>query len=159
MKNKKVTYLLVPVVIAIWLYVFYTLFWNKDKTNIGTVPFTNSARQSKLMQIPLDTFSISAAYRDPFLDRNYVSERTTNIPTHVVKAVPVTIQATTAWPKIAYFGIIKNQTGNKQLALLQINGKQRRVQLNESIDEIQLITTTKDSVQVKFGKELKYVKR
>lgn len=149
---------MVPVVFAIWVYVFYTLFGNKEKPD-DAHHFVNSIPSIKVKEIPVDTFSIVSNYRDPFLDRNYISERTTNKSTPVVKPTPVTIQAVTAWPKIAYFGIIKNQTGNKQLALLQINGKQHRLQLNESVNEITLLKVTKDSVEVKFGKELKYIKR
>ncbi|MBI2269772.1 MAG: hypothetical protein HYU69_05370 [Bacteroidetes bacterium] len=151
------TYLMVPVVIAIWAYVFYSIFGNKDKPDKDLLHPANAARLNNTTGQPVDTFSIKADYRDPFLDKLMGGEQPKSAS--AIKTPPVKVQPLTTWPQVAYFGIIKNQTGNKQLALLQINGKQSRMQLNQMAGDITLMKITKDSVQVKFGKEMKYVRR
>lgn len=148
---------MVPVVIAIWAYVFYNIFGNKDKPDNDSLHSANTTRLNNTTQQPVDTFSIKADYRDPFLDKLMTGDQPKSVS--VVKTSPIKVQPLTAWPQVAYFGIIKNQTGNKQLALLQINGKQSRMQLNQMTGEITLMKITRDSVQIKFGKEMKYVRR
>lgn len=148
---------MVPVVIAIWAFVFYNIFGKKDKPDNDSLHSANTTRLNNTTQQPVDTFSIKADYRDPFLDKLMAGDQPKSVS--VIKAPSVKVQTVTAWPQLAYFGIIKNQTGNKQIALLQINGKQSRMQLNQMAGEITLMKITKDSVQVKFGKEMKYVRR
>jgi type II secretory pathway component PulC len=156
-KNKKATYLLMPIVIGIWIYVFYVLVGNKDKGNNNTLHFSNGVQNKRKKQMLVDSFSINANYRDPFLDVLTATDRTEKSTSF--KAQPVKAQPVVGWPKIAYLGIIKNQTGNKQLTLIQIDGKQNRMQLNQQVNGLTLIKITKDSIQVKFNKEMKYVKR
>lgn len=145
------------VVVAIWAYVFYTIFGNKDKPDKDLPYSATIAKSNSVAKNVVDTFSIKADYRDPFLDKLVASEQPKS--SFPIKAALVKVQANTTWPQISYFGIIKNQTGNKQLALLQINGKQNRMQVNQMVGDITLLKLTKDSVQVKFGKETKYVRR
>lgn len=154
-KNKKLTYAFIPVVIAIWGYVFYNLFGSKGSDD-KTINFRKVNPTEQISPLPLDSFSILADYRDPFLGNMVENEN--RVKTGSGVAAPV-IKGNTPWPKVTYFGRIKNQTNNKQLILIQINGKQRRMQLNQETDGITLMKISRDSVQVKFNKELKYIKR
>lgn len=156
MKNKKMTYLMMLAVLVIWGYFFYTMFGSKDGGDINKMKASIIKLSEDTTQLPIDSFSILAAYRDPFLDK--MAEGVKPASSSILKTPP-TKKPETAWPQIAYFGLIKNQTSNKQLILMQINGKQHRIQLNQIVDELTLMKITRDSVQVKFGKQMKYVKR
>ncbi len=156
MKNKKLTYILLPVVIGIWAYLFYSFFLKLKGSDDNIVFKKDFIPSLTLEKLAVDTFSIEPNYRDPFLDKSAEVQKTVKTtPANVI----VTKNTGMGWPKLVYSGIIKNQTGNKQLALIQINGKQNRIQLNQIIDGVSITKITRDSILVKFGKESRWIRR
>jgi type II secretory pathway component PulC len=157
MKNKKLLYILIPGTLLIWGMIIYKIF-NTVHAEENTV-----AQHAELIttddEIKSDTFSIHPVYRDPFLrKKNKINNPGSGQAATKItkpKIVPVVI----AWPKIIYSGIIKNQKSNKQLALIEINGQSNMMKVGEEVYGVQLLKVFKDSIEVGFLKEKKFVSK
>lgn len=157
MKNKKLIYLLLPLVILIWGTVFYKIFFSTAPGEEWEEEAINPQKNSTAA--PVDTFSIIAGYRDPFLGNTVYSENTIReIPKPKIRPEPKIEQAV-PWPSIVYGGMIKNQQSTRQLALVKINGKENILKAGEMIGTIELAKIYKDSIEVKMGMEKKVVKK
>lgn len=158
MKNKKLIYVLLPLVILIWGTIFYKIFFSaspEEELAEGTI---NPQKIIAAASVA-DTFSIVASYRDPFLGNAVYSENTDN-ETPKPKMVPAPkIEQAVQWPAIIYGGMIKNQQSTRQLALVKINGKENILKAGEMVGTIELAKIYKDSIEVKMGKEKKVVKK
>lgn len=157
MKNKKILYLLLPLVAIIWGIIFYRIFSitgsEPGLTVIGNILPGNTINTS----VP-DTFSIFANYRDPFLDKVVTHIKDTNsykAKTPKVEKIVVPLQ----WPVLSYGGIIKNQKSGKQLVLVNINGQGNLMKEGEEVSGIQLLKAYKDSVEVSFQKAKRVVSK
>lgn len=157
MKNKKLIYILLPLVIIVWGTIFYKIFYNTSREEELTdeiLPQKNIAATTVS-----DTFSIIANYRDPFLGIIVHNENNVNeAPKQKVLSQPK-IEQVVQWPNIVYGGMIKNQQSTKQLALVKINGKENIIKAGEMVGTIELVKIYKDSVEVKMGKERKVVRK
>ena len=157
MKNKKLIYILLPLVILIWGSIIYKIFYNtsrEEELADEILPQKNISATSVL-----DTFSIIANYRDPFLGNVVYSENNVNeVPKQKVLPQPK-VEQVVQWPNIVYGGMIKNQQSTKQLALLKINGKENIIKAGEMVGTIELVKIYKDSVEVKMGKVGKVVRK
>lgn len=156
MKNKKINYILLPAVVLVWGYVIYQIFHSGQSND-------NLITTGEIIQMPtenqkFDTFNIVADYRDPFLGK-------TIDPNPVVKtavkaaAKPQTPPQQVEWPKIAYGGMIKNKKDDKQLAIVQVDGKENILKQGEEMSGIRLIKIYKDSIEIAFAKEKKVVSK
>lgn len=162
MKNKKLLYILIPLVLLLWGAIIYRIF------NVVSVNDSNEVYKSEVYGNTdnanlIDTFSINPNYRDPFLGKsakktilseNKVSNIVVN-PNVIKKIIP----SSRAWPNLVYGGLIKNQKSNKALALVQINGQSNIMKIGEIVGEIELTKIFRDSIEVKFQKEKRFVKK
>ncbi len=111
-----------------------------------------------------DTFSIRANYRDPFsgkTDKSDVriistdenkSSKKANSPKQNPK-LPIN----NVFPNVRYEGLIKNKQSNKQLILVRINGQSNIMKIGEIVNEVELTKVFRDSIEVKFQKEKKFI--
>lgn len=158
MKNKKLLYILIPGTLFVWGMIIYKIF-NTVHTEENTV-----VQHAELItandEIKCDTFSIHPVYRDPFLGKkNKINDPGTGQAVKLTVVKPTIVPVVTVWPKIVYSGIIKNQKSNKQLALLQINGQSNMMKVGEEAYGVQLLKVFKDSIEVGFLKEKKFVSK
>ncbi len=156
MKDKKTVYILIPVVLLIWGIIFYRIygFFNGGNNQAFHTPQLVITDSAELLN---DSFNIHADYRDPFLDKA-IKKQISGSGTTVAKPVKP-VPTSSPWPAIVYGGIIKNQKSNKQLALIQINGQSNMMKAGEEANGVQLLKVFKDSIEVKFGKEKKYISK
>jgi len=155
MKNKKLLYILIPGTLIVWGIIIYKIFGNINTEN--NVPIQHTEFNMKQDNLTInDTFSINPDYRDPFLGKTHKKPDDNQA---VKTIVPKIIKAPTPWPNIVYGGIIKNQKSNKQLALVQINGQGYTMKPGETISEVQLNKIYKDSIEVIFLKEKKFISK
>ena len=71
MKNKKLTYFLIALVVFVWGLIFYKILVGVFDGNKNYV-ITNIQKKSvKDIIITSDTFTIKANYRDPFLSKTH----------------------------------------------------------------------------------------
>ena len=157
MKNKKTVYVLLPAVAIIWGIVIYRVFSGLHSSNENYKMNTNFNTSVNTNSSVLDTFSISANYRDPFLGR-MISVNANSIQKNETPKVEKVIQQI-KWPTIIYNGMIKNQKSKKELALVQIGGKDNIMKAGETAEGIKIQKIYKDSIEVVFEKEKKAVRK
>lgn len=161
MKNKKLLYLLVPLTLLLWgsiiLKIFNSLSGNGEAKSLNQ----NESLIKNEEIVFTDTFSLVLNYSDPFLGNGISkvanSGNTTAPPAKNIKEKQIIVATT--WPEINYKGLIRNQKSSKQLALVEINGQGNTMRAGESFNNVELTKVFKDSIEVKFGKERKYIKK
>ncbi len=160
MKNKKLLYVLIPVVLFIWGTVIFKIF-NVVHTDDSNASFNKASIGTIENENLIDTFSIHPDYPDPFLGRHV--KKSNPDETKVSKAVEKLIEnkknnaVTIVWPKLVYSGLIKNQKSKKQLALVQIEGRSNIMKIGDIAEDIELVKILRDSIEVKFQGEKKFV--
>jgi hypothetical protein len=160
MKNKKLTYFLLPLVILIWGIIIYKIIINLKGNNDDFIVNPVKTQNSPSF-LPPDTFNLISNYRDPFLgnmadnfsDGNDISMSDNNdyIIIDPSEGIP--------WPKFVYCGIIKNNEVNKEVIIVRINGKEYLMTVNDIIENVKLVKVFKDSIKVTFNKESKYIRK
>lgn len=158
MKNKKATYILLSIVAAIWGIIVYKIF-----STVGSKESIQQENISYSSMLPvktaIDTFSIIANYRDPFLGKMTLSPSENDKPKTSVKKIEKPAPEPLKWPSIVYRGMIKNQKTGKQLYLLTIDKQDNMMKPGEMISDIELKRVYRDSVEVVFKKEKRTIKK
>ena|SRR6218665_585574 len=165
MKNRKLVYVLLPATLAVWILIgvriYKTLHPAADAEQLAVRPTTAKPAGPTLS----DTFLIANNYRDPFgkvtavaPDRHYSAAATAPA---VKKAAPpaTSVIKAESWPAVSYSGMIRNQQSNKQLALVSINGNLHSMKQGDITDHVQLGKIWKDSIEVVWNKERKFVRK
>jgi hypothetical protein len=161
--KKRINIILLTLVLGLWGTVIYKYvsqyFTKKDSfiNNQNEVSINSSKIKEK------DTFSLNLLNRDPFLNKSYYSEnkpvvlkKTISTPKTNVKPIINNIPKA-PFPNINYLGYIKSKEKKYELALLKINGKFQRLKINQEIDNIKLLSITKDSVRIKYFNDEKNI--
>jgi hypothetical protein len=150
MKNKRVVFILLPIVLIIWGAVIYRIYFAVKQKQILNVKTSMPRIKADLNT---EEFVIVANYRDPFLVSEKNDKPKIVVPKSVAKSQPLN------WPNIKYNGSIKNKISSKQLILLNINSKDRIMKIHQTTDGVMLNKVYKDSVEVLFEKEKKTIKK
>lgn len=164
MKNKKLLYILIPVVLLVWGIIIYRIFNVVNGSNSNEV-LKSSIIENVNNENLVDTFSIHPNYRDPFISKRAkktISENkitSTITKPDVIKKVSNTAPISNKWPSIVYNGLIKNEKSNKQLALVQINGQSNILQLGNVAEGVELTKIFRDSIEVKFNSEKRFIRK
>ncbi|MES2141095.1 MAG: hypothetical protein V4511_15420 [Bacteroidota bacterium] len=164
MKNKKLLYILIPVVLLVWGVIIYRIF------NVVNGSNSNEVLKSVIIENVnnenlIDTFSIHPNYRDPFISKRAKKTTSENkvvsaiTKPDIIKKVTNTVPVSNKWPNIVYNGLIKNEKSNKQLALVQINGQANILQLGNVAEGVELTKIFRDSIEVKFNLEKRYIRK
>ena len=153
LKNKKIIYILLPVVLFIWgtvLFKIFNAFDNDDDLNIAI----KEKKFKPIHKITRDTFSISKYDRDPFLDYRNTSKKITPNKAPVKKSGKKTLKK---WPRIFYKGKVSDKKSGKRLYMLEINNQIYFLKLRDVASEIKLIKAREDKITVKFNNETKEI--
>ena len=155
MKNKKLTYILIPIAIIVWGGIILRIvgFNNSD-------PETNTTRTNEMepdtMVFNKNEFELIANYRDPFLGKfirgtHQIAVKKTKKPK---KSIPKKIIKTPlVWPHIDYDGSIRSE--NKVIAVLKINAKKHLLEQGEEFSGLKIKQVYPDSVTIVYKKETK----
>ncbi|KAA9324920.1 hypothetical protein [Adhaeribacter soli] len=167
MKNKKLVYILLPLVLIIWGLIVYQV-----KTAIADEPevigLSNEKRDGKLSQeIQQQEFSLMLNYPDPFLKGEKVTRTASPAQANRVSSrqkpnpvlPPVQLKEEIAWPNIVYNGMIVNQNSNAKIAMLTIGEQQVFLKINSIEKGIRLLRIYKDSVRVELNGQRKAIIR
>lgn len=162
MKNKKLLYVLIPLVLLVWGLIIYRIFNvvnGADSNEMHKTAFIGNTDNEN----SIDTFSIHPNYRDPFISKGVkkiiLSDNEVANVAVTPKVIVKTTTSSTIWPNLLYSGLIKNQKSNKALALVQINGQANIMKIGDIVGEIELTKIFHDSIEVKFQKEKRFVKK
>ncbi len=161
MKNKKLTYILIPLVIGVWGAIIYRIF-NTIGGDGNTPIIAPSAMKIEQEEgFMIDTFALKLNYRDPFLGKTIAirSENNTEFVKQINSSIPksLTVTPSVIWPSITYGGLIKNKNSDKQFGFVQINGQVNIMKVGDVINEVTLTKILKDSIEVKFGKQKRFI--
>jgi hypothetical protein len=160
--DKKIRNRILYVTVAIlWSVAIYRTWKNHQiKEENETVEIVSVPPISP-MQFQKDSFELILPERDPFLNTTWkpVSENIQPEKQEIKKQNPVVKEIekpfTTVWPKIEYFGFVKNREKNSTLCLLKIDGKQVRIGNGDVYEKIRIVNAFRDSVIVNFSGEAK----
>lgn len=148
---------LIAGLVIIWSAVGYRFFKPAEE------PITEQSEQTPLIakteSKELPDFEWEPLQRDPFL--NTIS-RTRKAP---VKAKPKgrrlsnSKNTSTIWPTIEYFGFVQKKNQSAPLALIKINDNLQRLRAGEAFQSIEIKAVYQDSIKVKFGREVKVIRK
>ena len=164
MRNKKLTYILIPVVALLWGYIFYKIFWG-----VGNTP--NYAITHQIKTDTLENkqekfeYNLLVNYSDPFLKNNHIKKETkpkeetqqnqntrsrrTRSRQNRKKEIP--------WPKIKYGGVITNESSDKITILVEINESKCLVNVGDIRKEVTIKRYYPDSIVVVYKGEEKTI--
>lgn len=162
MKNKKVTTLLIIVVVGIWGVIFFRLVssMSGEDDYIGRSDIRVKINAKDFQEIK--PYILIAKYRDPFLGRTFheegkgvISQRK-NIPIVKKETIPA---VEIDWSFIKYLGLINNSKINKKVGLISINNDEYMISDGDVIKEVKCIKTYKDSICISYQGKIKCLKR
>lgn len=152
MKNKALTYVLLLVVGVIWYQVFMRV-----KSNLDAQPedgITQNANRPDYRPVDRDTFPLNANYRDPFGSApvaQVLSEEPVSMP-----QMPPPRKMEEPWPSIKYYGLVRKTESSNPLGIVSIDGMSLHLRKGDEVYEnLQIKTITRDSVIVKYKKQMR----
>lgn len=160
MKNKKLSWFLVPVVLSIWGAIGWQVYVAmKSDEDIAPGKVNTLTSVESISAVP-DTFALLLDYRDPFLDKTFAKTP----PVSSIKNNPTPpktnpIVATITWPTISYSGLVRQPSGDRMLGFLSVNGKSHFVKSGDVIDGLSVGRVTKDSAEIIMGQEHRYFRK
>jgi hypothetical protein len=154
MKNKKLAYILLPVVLLVWGIVGYKLYVKFFGEEDAIVASTEIVSEDKANAIT-DHFEIANNYRDPFLGNAVreavVSSQPTTAPLQrQTVVIPPVMKPVVYWPAIKVGGIV-----NEKKFMGIISGKNVLLSKGEQALGVTFVKSSKDSVWFKFSNEQK----
>ncbi len=169
MKDKRLTYILLPIVAAIWGFTIYKYFFESQEELVPTeTTISLTAASDHKVAIVRDSFKLLGDYRDPFLSRIYESKDRRKetaatpvmhqpVPTKKVETKP---SPKTNWSIYKYNGLIqKSGSASTQLGILRIRNKSHFVQTGENIEDLEVLSLSGDSIRLRIGAEEQTIKR
>lgn len=163
MKNKRLLYILIPLVLLIWGIIFYKIFTQINHGN--DKPFFNQGlKNSSVTNNVKDTFTIKANYRDPFLtghqkstfgseDDGQMMFSTAGFSKKKEPKTDIVI------PDLHYFGLIANTSKKQRIGLFRLNNKDALLKEGEVIEEFKIVRLFNDSVKITFKKIKKTIQK
>ena len=150
MKNKKVIYVLIPLVIFVWGFIGYRIFALLKQKDTSSFQHHMEKLQLQEKEI-IDTFYLIADYPDPFLKSNtgYRTNKTSKYRNSQKKNQK---KRDIRWPNIEYKGLIKNQKTEKTVINIKINNKNMLMSEGDEMEQVRLLKVFNDSSSSKHFK-------
>lgn len=152
MKNKKVTYGLILMVLIIWGTIFYKVFTriSGQKTASHSVSQVVVRNQSDAHE---ERLALLLNYPDPFL-KGRGTEPSTAIPgMEPVDQAPQVVN----WPLVEYHGSLYNKIKKEETGLLRIEGSDFLVKKGAVFAGIKIRTIAKDSIFLDFQNNTRWI--
>jgi hypothetical protein len=153
MKNKKLVYILLPLVAVIWGVIFYKIYnqiANSDKNMATGMPLNIEKDADSLS----DTFQLILNYRDPFLSYSFQHQMAKTYPNSLQRGF--TKQATQntefQWPNFIYGGMIVNRQNKSKTGLLIYNNQSLLVKEGDINQGYKIIKLYNDSALIGYNK-------
>lgn len=160
MKNKKLSWILLPAVLSIWGMIgwkVYAAINGDDETFSENSPQTEIHKDTSA--VPED-YTLSLNYRDPFFEpRPQPKAVSTNVKKTETQSVKNSAPQITQWPSVAYGGLVRQTQSGKTVGFLIVNGSSHFVNGGDVAGELTVVKMWSDSVEVKFGKESRRIRK
>jgi hypothetical protein len=154
MKNKKLIYILIPLVLLIWGLIVFRIIKQINRSQKPAIDNTSYSKNNN--QGPeTDSSSLILHYRDPFLHgiTRKISDSggSYNLFSNNSNLTTVT-KAPVNFPNTRYSGLVINSKNKLKLGLLKIENKDFLVQEGELVSGEKIIRLHADSVIISFKK-------
>jgi len=152
LKGKKGLYILLPVVALIWGAIIFQVvdaFDDDDPviTASDTISFASIETKER------EKFVLGTVDRDPFLGTIYRAKKVVNTnPKPRVKKQEV------IWPSIKYKGLVSDQNNASSIYLIEINGSDQLMKVNDIVDEVRFSKGSNNSVTLRHKGQTKQFK-
>lgn len=158
MKSKATNIALIVALIGIWGTVIYKFIGGSSNEDTYYLPQTNHSTIVEQIQLVQENFVVNGNYRDPFLGRAYHAPKAkTTAKTKASKpVVPKIVKPPTDWSFLVYRGDFLNEK-KQHVGILTIRNKDFLAKEGEEKDGVQIIKIRKDSIQVNYQNEKKYI--
>ncbi|PWG78042.1 hypothetical protein [Pararcticibacter amylolyticus] len=162
MKNKKMTYVLIVSVAAVWGIIFYRIYTAAagDEEYVQPAAYSKTTYQSLDEYQLKDTAKLSLNYRDPFSGQAAVPEpvvaENQNAKPFIASAPPPPPPVN--WSIIHYTGYIVNSGLKRMVAIMNINGKEYMLSEGQKAEGVTLLKNYRDSVKVSYQNKTKYIR-
>jgi hypothetical protein len=158
MKNKKLTYFLIFIVLIVWGLIIYRVFvsvgGDDDLVPVATVKIIKEPYND--YSLPKDTTKLLLNYRDPFGLVKFKDTVAIVAKTRTKTIQPKPISPFN-WGFIHYAGYIRNSSSKKLIALVSINGKNEMLSEGDTKDRVKLIKNLRDSIKISFNGRTKFI--
>ncbi len=164
MKSKKITYLLITLVLILWGIIGYKLLHKSSEEGKDIFLFKNNT--PVLAALKADNFELSfSTYPDPFLKKlKLTSVKIKSRKKHILKAIKKTTPIVAIknivikWPTIVYQGLMRNHNA-KKIGMMTIGGNIHLAKEGRTYNQVNIIKLYSDSIQVSYEKEIKTIHR
>jgi hypothetical protein len=159
MKNKKLTYFLVVIVLGLWGLILYRVFDAVAANDDNQLPVLVHQVKDTYgnFSIPNDTAKLMLNYRDPFglpEPKDTVTKRNQLLSS---KKITQTVRPAINWSFISYSGYIRNPASKKLIALVSINGQNVTLAEGETKVRVKLVKNMRDSIKVSYAGKTKFI--
>ncbi|RQO80222.1 hypothetical protein DBR40_00975 [Pedobacter sp. KBW01] len=158
MKSKKMTYLLICCVAGVWGIIFYRVFdglaaEDSAPLNSRTIkePYFNMVDHAK------DPVILEMGYSDPFALANSAPEPIVKSAISVLPSLPSPMKPQVNWSGIIYSGQIYNRAEKRQVAIINVNGKEVMLSEGEGANGLKFIKRVGDSIKVEYQHATKFL--
>lgn len=157
MKNKKLIYFLIPLVLLIWGLIIFRIIKQIHHSQKPAIDNTSYSKNNNPGPDP-DSSALILKYHDPFLHgitfKIYDSGKSDNLFSNNSNLTTVT-KAPVNFPNTRYSGFVINSKNKQKLGLLKIDNKDFLVQEGDVVSGEKIIRLHADSVIISFKKAKK----
>ena len=159
MKNKKITYFLIPLVLGVWGLIGFRVYDTVSTPDDN--PTAPAVKQEKELfndfGTPRDTAKLALNYRDPFglVPQKDTATKITRLTT--VKELTLQPKPAMNWSFITYSGYVRNPSSKKLVALVTINGQNVTLAEGEVKNQVRLIKNLRDSIKISYAGKTKFI--
>ena len=162
MKDKRLTYILLPLVVVLWVVIghrFYKAVKGDNVTSVSVLPETIAIEEEGT--IP---YEWQLNYADPFLKNTLSSgslgmQETTSKRLVKLSTTERDIPLPAEWNKLKYLGMIRNNNTDKQIGIIMFQDTRKLVRVGDHIAGFVIEQIQKDSIRVRCAQQKKYVVR
>lgn len=162
MKNKKVTYLLIFCVLAVWGIIFYRIYAGLTEEEAIDLP-VKQAKTAYFKEVDhaKDRVLLQFDYADPFADEPAEPAPPVIKPVNAAPVnnymMPQMARPQVNWTGIQFVGQIFNPATKKRIAIINVNGREAMLTEGETVNGLKLLKNAGDSVKVQFQNSTKYL--
>lgn len=160
-KNKKLTYLLICAVVAVWGIILYRVLFNNsdDDYQLKAQPVAKKTEPYDQYELKRDTFRLALNYKDPFTGMVEAPVKPVETSAKPTNLVPPPFRPPINWEAIKYRGYVINPQTKKVVSIVEINGKERMLAEGEFLEGVKLLKNKKDSILVYWQGKQKHIKQ
>lgn len=160
-KNKKLTYLLICAVAAVWGIILYRVLFNNsdDDYQLKAQPVAKKAEPYDQYELKRDTIRLALNYKDPFTGIVEAPAKLVETSAKPTNLVPPPFRPPINWEVIKYRGYVINPQTKKVVSIVEINGRERMLTEGEFLEGVKLLKNKKDSILVYWQGKQKHIKQ